>query len=99
MTKIKKINKQQKCMHKQCKHSLGLIVGTFFGLLHLGWVVFVWLKLAKPLMDWILSLHSIQMDYSMLAFDFGRSAMLVVMTFAVGYVVGWMFSAICGLYC
>jgi ABC-type Fe3+ transport system permease subunit len=86
-------------MKKMCKNELGLAVGTFLGLFHFVWALMVAAKVAKPFLDWVLSLHSMQMDYSVLAFSLGQSALLVVMTFVLGYVFGWIFAALWNWYC
>ncbi|MFH0814635.1 MAG: hypothetical protein V1902_00880 [Candidatus Falkowbacteria bacterium] len=85
-------------MKKMCKNSVGLTLGLFVALIHLFWAILVAANIAKPLVDWSLSMHMLQLDYSILVFDFGKSAMLIVMTFVCGYVCGWVFSAIWNLF-
>ncbi|MBI5254438.1 hypothetical protein HY932_01505 [Candidatus Falkowbacteria bacterium] len=84
-------------MKKMCKNSVGLVLGLFFALVHLVWAILAAAGAVKPLMDWVLSMHMVQFDFGVLAFDLGKSAMLVVMTFVCGYVCGWVFSAIWNL--
>lgn len=76
------------------KNSAGLAVGLFFGLAHLGWAFLVAIKAAKPLMDWILHLHFMEFNYSMQPFAFGTALYLVVVTFVIGYVLGWVAAAL-----
>lgn len=76
------------------KNSAGLAVGLFFGLAHLGWAILVALKLAKPLMDWILSLHFMELSYTIQPFVIGTAVFLVIVTFVVGYVFGWVITAL-----
>ena len=75
------------------KNSAGMSVGLFFGLAHLGWVILVALKLAKPLLDWILHLHFLELSYTMQTFAVSTALFLVVVTFVVGYVFGWVIAA------
>jgi hypothetical protein len=86
-------------MKHLCKNSLGLVVGTIFGVIHLLWAVAVAAKIAKPMMDWVLSMHFVNFPYVIAEFELAKAAMLVVMTFVVGYVVGWLFAAVWNLYC
>ena len=76
------------------KNSAGQAVGLFFGLAHLGWAILVAAKLAKPLMDWILHLHFMELSYTMQPFAFGTALLLVVVTFVVGYIFGWVIAAL-----
>lgn len=76
------------------KNSAGVTVGLFFGLAHLVWAVLVWINLAKPLSDWVLSLHFISLPYSIEPFAFGPAVLLVVVTFVIGYVFGWVAAAL-----
>ena len=70
----------------------GLAVGAIFGLWHLAWAALVALGWAKPLLDFVLWLHMIKPFIVVEAFSFGRAAGLVVVTAAVGYVIGWLFA-------
>ncbi len=68
----------------------GLAVGAFFGFMHFLWAILVALGLAKIFIDWILSLHFIEISYSISAFNFGRMILLVLVTFICGYIFGWV---------
>jgi len=87
---IKKIRN----MHMLDTNKVGMAVGWFFALAHLAWAVLVLFGWAKPLLDWVLSLHSMSLDYSMSGFRFGTTLVLVIFTFVVGYVFGWVFAAV-----
>lgn len=71
------------------KNSAGLILGSFLGGFHLIWAILVATGVAQPLLDWVLSLHFLNNPYRVGAFDVGTAAMLVIFTFAVGYVAGF----------
>lgn len=81
-------------MQEVNKHSLGLAFGLFFGLAHLAWSILVAINWAQPLMDWILGLHFMQLSYSITPFGFGTALLLVAVTFAVGYVFGFLLAAL-----
>jgi len=75
-------------------HKLGLILGTLVGLGHTAWSFLVAMNWAKPLMDWVLSLHFLTLTYSLAAFNLTNAVMLVVFTAVWGYVVGYVFAMI-----
>lgn len=75
-------------------HETGLALGTMAALMHAVWATMVFLGVAQPFLDWILMLHSLANPYAVLSFDLARSLTLVVVTFAVGYLVGWVFANI-----
>jgi len=70
----------------------GLIVGAFFGIMHLVWSVFVATGIAQVLMDWIYGLHFLNNPFYISAFSAGTATLLVLVTFAVGYVFGSVFA-------
>jgi len=72
----------------------GLALGLLFGILHLGWAILVLLGLAKPLMDWILGLHFLSIEYRLLGFDWIIAILLVLVTFVIGYIAGCVFALI-----
>ncbi|MES2023753.1 MAG: hypothetical protein V4439_03645 [Patescibacteria group bacterium] len=76
------------------QNKTGLVLGTFFGFLHLVWGVLVAFGWAQPLMDFITRLHSLTSSETVLPFDLMRSLGLVVLTFFVGYVLGNIFAFI-----
>lgn len=73
-------------------NTIGFITGSFIGLWHLLWVLLIAIGLAQPLMDWIFELHLLSNPFHVLGFDLGRAISLVVVTFTVGYIMGWIFS-------
>lgn len=70
----------------------GLSVGIVLGLWHLTWVTLVALGWAKPLMDFILKLHFIQLQFNLAPFVAGTAALLVAITFGVGFLFGAVFA-------
>ena len=81
-------------MNQLNQNKVGLTCGLFYVLCHIGWVLMVAVGIAKPLLDWILALHFIVMDYSINAFQVMPAVLLVVIAFASGYVMGWLFAAL-----
>lgn len=74
---------------KNIKNTLGLTLGLFSAIIHLVWSLLVALKAAEPLMDWVLSLHHIEFQYSIVPFSIGSTVWLVILTFVLGYIIGW----------
>jgi len=72
----------------------GLAVGSVVGLWHLAWVMFVGLGWAKPVLDFVLRLHFIQLDYSLLPYAVTPASALVVLTFTMGVMIGMLFALI-----
>ena len=70
----------------------GIAVGSVIGLWHLMWVTLVAIGWAKPVMDFVLRLHFIQIQYEMAPFAAGTALLLVVLTFSVGAAFGALFA-------
>lgn len=75
------------------KH-VGLALGGFMALVHLVWVIMVGVGWAKPSIDFILGLHHLSVPYAIMPFSLGAAVVLVIFTFVVGWVAGWVFSCI-----
>ena len=72
----------------------GLAVGTVIGLWHFMWVVLVGLGSAKPVMDFILRLHFIDLEYSLEPYAVTTAGTLVALTFAIGAILGAVFALV-----
>ena len=72
----------------------GLALGLFLAVVHAAWQVLVWLGSAQSLIGWMVKLHSIKMSITVLPFSLTVAVSLIVVTFAVGYVFGWVFALI-----
>ncbi|MFA6521279.1 MAG: hypothetical protein WCT53_02755 [Candidatus Gracilibacteria bacterium] len=72
------------------KNRVGLVVGSLMGGLHLLWSILVAFGAAQFLMDWILKLHFLSNPYVIADFNLGFAVGLIALTFAVGYIVGWV---------
>lgn len=71
-----------------------LILGVFVGLMHAVWSVLIALGLAQMWMDWIFSLHFLNNPFNVLSFNLITAITLTVVTFIVGYIMGWVFAYI-----
>ena len=72
----------------------GLAVGSVFGIWHLAWVMMVGLGWAQPVMDFVLRLHFLQIDYALLPYNVTSASALVVLTFAIGATMGVIFAIV-----
>ena len=68
--------------------------GVLLAACHLGWLILVLTGVAKIVLDWILGMHLMTLSYSVLDFNYLSALILLVMTFVVGYVFGFILAAI-----
>lgn len=76
------------------KNKIGLIFGSFLGLLHAVWGLLIAFGLAQPLLDFVYNLHSLNNPYFVTPFDFMKTLGLIIVTFLVGYVFGYIFATL-----
>lgn len=81
-------------MNSLDKNKSGVVFGVFLGLCHAFWAFLVLIGLAQPIMDWIFGLHFIHPPYTIGNFAWGTAILLVIVTTAIGYVLGWVFAAL-----
>jgi len=79
-------------MKQLSTHGTGMTLGSFAALVHLVWLIFVGIGIAKPFVDWMMSLHMMQCTWNILPFAWGTAIMLLVMTLIIGYIFGWVFA-------
>jgi hypothetical protein len=72
----------------------GLVLGALVGGWHLLWSLLVALGVAQPLIDFIFWIHFIKPVYIIEPFGFGRAAILVLVTAAIGYAIGFAFAVL-----
>ncbi len=80
-------------MEKLNKKKLGLTIGIFAALCHLIWLIAVAIGIQK-FVDWILLLHSIQIDLTLTSVYILNAVLLIVLAFIGGYIFGWVFAAV-----
>ena len=76
------------------KNNVGLAVGSFAALVHIVWLVLVGLGVAGQAISLVLGMHLIKSAPVVLAFNWGTAVGLVILAFVVGYVAGYIFTAI-----
>jgi hypothetical protein len=81
-------------MRKLNPAKTAISVGTVLGVWHLMWVTLVAIGAAKVVMDFVLELHFIQLDYTLAPFAISTAAMLVGLTFAIGALFGLLFALV-----
>lgn len=69
-------------------------MGSFLGIWHLVWSLLVAVGLAQWLMDWVFRLHFIQPPYKLTEFKPALAVLLIVVSSAFGYLMGWVLAAI-----
>ena len=72
------------------KNKTGLTFGFLISFLHLVWSLLVAFGLAQMLLDFILSIHMVGVPATVLPFDLVKALGLIIITFVVGYVFGWL---------
>lgn len=73
---------------------VGLTTGLFAAILHAAWAILVALGVAQSLAAWLTKLHFITESHTIGAFNFVNAALLVIVTFVVGHVFGWLFASL-----
>ena len=76
------------------KIKVGLALGGFLAIMHALWAILVATGAAQPIMDFVLKLHMISNPAIVTEFNLLLSLALVVFTGAVGFVVGFVFTAV-----
>lgn len=72
------------------KNKTGLTFGFFVSFIHLVWSVLVALGVAQALLNFIYTLHMLSASITVMPFDLTKALGLIVITFLVGYVFGWL---------
>lgn len=75
-------------------YKAGLALGGTIAAWHLLWSLIVAVGWGQFVIDWIFRLHFITPPYTVGQFSFALAAGLIVVTFIIGYVIGWAFSVI-----
>lgn len=70
--------------------AVALYTGLFVAGIHFIWSLMVAIGLGQIYLDWILGLHFIENPFIVMPFNLGAMVMLLVVTFLVGYILGWV---------
>lgn len=81
-------------MEKLSKAKTGLALGLFLAVVHAAWAILVALGVAQGLIDWVTEMHMMDNPYIVFDFSLGAAIGLLVLTFVIGYVLGWVFAAL-----
>ena len=77
-------------MEKINKNKTGLTFGFLISFMHLVWSILVVLGVAQVLLNLVLNIHMISVPVVVEPFNFIKALELIIVTFVVGYVFGWM---------
>lgn len=69
-------------------------IGSVVGLWHFVWVTLVGIGWAKPVMDFILRLHFIELKYVIAPYSTTTAMTLVLLTFTIGAMFGFIFALV-----
>ena len=70
--------------------SVGLVVAIW----HICWAALIAAGWAQAVLDFILKLHFLRLDYQLAPFALGTATLLVVITFAAGAFFGLVFACV-----
>jgi len=78
------------------KNKVALALGLFVGLVHLVWAILVLLipGSLQAFLNWIYGVHFLNNPFFITGFNLVNAIFLVLATFAVGYVYGWVFAEV-----
>ena len=77
----------------------GLVLGAVIGLWHLTWSLLVASGWAQPFIDFVFWMHFIKPVYVIEPFNLGTATILVVVTAAIGFVIGCVFAILWNWFC
>ena len=73
---------------------LALTVGIFAALMHALWGIAICIGRAQGMVNWALSMHFLSNPYTVQPFSIAGAAVLTVLAFLGGCIVGWVLAAI-----
>jgi hypothetical protein len=72
----------------------GVTFGTLLGVWHLCWSFLVAVGWAQPLIDFVFWMHFIRPVYVVQPFSLPIAAVLIVVTFATGFILAFLFAGL-----
>jgi len=79
-------------MRKLNDNTIAMIFGLLLGGWHLIWSILILIGLAQPFLNFIFWIHMLSVPVTVKAFTITQSLILILVTFVIGYVVGWAFA-------
>ena len=83
-------------MVKLEKNKTALTLGAFFAVIHAVWAL--WIAVNKEslqnLLNWIFNVHFLEPYWIITSFNFLGAIFLVIATFIIGYIFGWVFAVL-----
>jgi len=76
------------------ENKVALTVGLVMSVFHLVWSLLLILGLAQTLLDFIFWAHMIANPYRVTGFALMQSLILIITTFVVGYIGGFVFAKV-----
>jgi hypothetical protein len=73
-------------------HRLGMVLGGFMVIVHVIWVLAIWLGIGQAWLDLIFRLHMLNNPMTVQAINWGNAIMLWVVVWIVGYILGYIFA-------
>lgn len=71
-----------------------LLLGMLFGIVHLSWLILVFLKYAQVTIDFIFWAHFIKPIFEVESFESGRALILLGFTVSIGVLLGYVLAKI-----
>lgn len=72
------------------KNKTGLTFAFLISSMHLCWSIFVFLGIAQSILDFIFKIHMLSSSIVVTSFNLLNAIELVIITFVVGYLFGWL---------
>jgi hypothetical protein len=78
------------------KNKTGLIIGAFFAVIHFIWSILVLIipQTLQKTINWIFTIHALEPVWVITSFNFMNMIWLLIVTFIIGYIFGWIFAII-----
>ncbi|HYL87020.1 MAG TPA: hypothetical protein VE263_22545 [Candidatus Angelobacter sp.] len=71
-------------------HKAGLVLAALLGGWHWIWAMLVALGWAQPVLNFVFWMHFLKPPFSVAPFSAGVAAVLIIVTVALGYVMGYI---------
>jgi hypothetical protein len=72
------------------KNKTGLAFGFIISFMHLLWSILVALGIAQMWLNFVMNMHMLSMPIVVMPFNLIKALILIVITFIVGYIFGWL---------